>query len=409
MIQELPFGKNSRSGARLTCRVFSSYIFYFWKKARPRMSGSYLKKVRIFLSGREEPRSLSGAGLDNYLAGGWYRMGQTMFTVQFLRSGNRYFSALWLRLPLTSQMQFSPRLRKLLARNRRLFEVNFQPAVFDQEKENLYRRYRLFFKDPLPEEELEQGLNERRRKNKFNTWEVTIRHEGKLVAFSMFDLGKQSLASIIGVFEPRLAKYSLGLQTMLEEIEFGRQRGMRYFYPGYIVPGNPRFDYKTRIGQVEYFDRTTRKWQLLRSLNPADIPLVQMETRLEYLAKLMSAAGQEHRLWYYPHFDYYIYDQLELRLPPDLLEYPIFLEWKSLKPAEDYYVIIFDYEQQVYRLVACWGIKVNLLSTLLFWELLDSKDNFLQILKIKTELLASPDAESFVDAVVVLQSGWEEK
>ena len=31
-----------------------------------------------------------------------------------------------------------------------------------------------------------------------------------------------------------------------------------YYYPGYVVPGYHRFDYKLKIGEVEFYDPTSQ-------------------------------------------------------------------------------------------------------------------------------------------------------
>ncbi|MBA4056534.1 MAG: arginyl-tRNA--protein arginylyltransferase, partial [Marivirga sp.] len=46
------------------------------------------------------PEKLLPRELDAYLEQGWFRMGQTIFTTNFLNFKNEFYSALWLRIML---------------------------------------------------------------------------------------------------------------------------------------------------------------------------------------------------------------------------------------------------------------------------------------------------------------------
>ena len=62
--------------------------------------------------------------------------------------------------------------------------------------------------------------------------------------FSIFDKGSSALESIKGVWDPDYSSYSLGLYRMLLEEQYGQENNFKYYYPGYIAPGCPSFDYK---------------------------------------------------------------------------------------------------------------------------------------------------------------------
>ncbi|MCB9293514.1 MAG: GNAT family N-acetyltransferase [Lewinellaceae bacterium] len=80
-----------------------------------------------------------------------------------------------------------------------------------------------------------------------DTREVEIYDGANLAAFSFFDVGRQSMYSKQGIYDPAYQKYSLGFFTMLVEIGYALERGCEYYYPGYVVPGNQEFDYKHRV------------------------------------------------------------------------------------------------------------------------------------------------------------------
>jgi arginyl-tRNA--protein-N-Asp/Glu arginylyltransferase len=83
----------------------------------------------------------------------------------------------------------------------------------------------------------------------FDTHCVRIYDENKLIAMGLFDKGKVSIASILNFFDPHYSKYSLGKYIILLIIEKMKEWGMFCYFPGYIVAGKPKFDYKLFLGE----------------------------------------------------------------------------------------------------------------------------------------------------------------
>jgi len=75
-----------------------------------------------------------------------------------------------------------------------------------------------------------------------------------LLAASFFDFGRTSVSSIYGIFDPDERTRSLGIFTMLKEIEFARETGRPLYYHGYAYEGESYYDYKKRFGAIEVFD-----------------------------------------------------------------------------------------------------------------------------------------------------------
>jgi len=194
---------------------------------------------------KNDPFVLSPESLDWYLSRGWYRMGGHIFTTHFLFFQDRPFSAIWIRQGLNTH-KFSKSQRKLMRKNAKLFDLAIGPRVIDEEREELYTRYSANFNgrlSPTISDSLEDYEN---HNGIFNTWETTIRDKvsGKLVGVSYFDLGDTSAASILGIYDPLLSSFSLGYYTMLLEMEFCREQGLEYYYPGYVVPGYSEDNYQ---------------------------------------------------------------------------------------------------------------------------------------------------------------------
>lgn len=209
----------------------------------------------------EHPRSLTPEGLDRYLARGWYRDGQSVFTCRLVLGRTGLCSAVWTRVPLTGWVG-GRSTRKLLRRVRERYSVSVGPAVVDEEHERLYARY-LTVVTGSRSASLEDFLYREALTDVFDTREVQIRDrvDGTLVAFSYFDAGAEALQSLIGVYEPGRARDSLGYATLALEAEWGRDVGFRWLYAGYVLPGDPSMDYKLRLGPPEHWDgHAWRPW-----------------------------------------------------------------------------------------------------------------------------------------------------
>lgn len=290
---------------------------------------------------------LPPALLDHYLAKGWYRMGQSMFTCRFLMFQGQLFPAVWVRLPL-SAYEMTKHQRKLYQRNLSRFQVVTRPGKINMEKERLYQKYRKNFQGRLAPS-LKVSLLDDGNFNLFNTYETCIYDGQELVGFSFFDLGKESIASILGVYHPDFKKYSLGFFTMLLEISFGLENGYTHYYPGYIVPGYPKFDYKTRIGAVECFEEKSQQWIPKTHYPFGDLPTQRMELRLREVKNYLDAWNLPNKLVLYPPYEANLIGYWIL----DYLEYPMLLECMDtmLEPTKT--ILAFDTIRDTYRLYLC--------------------------------------------------------
>jgi leucyl-tRNA---protein transferase len=86
---------------------------------------------------------------------------------------------------------------------------------------------------------------------------------GQPVAASFLDLGKEGVSSVYAIFDPAESRRSLGIFTLLKEIEFARERGYRFYYPGYACHEPSPYDYKKQFAGLEWFD-WEGNWKPLR-------------------------------------------------------------------------------------------------------------------------------------------------
>ncbi|MEZ6195506.1 MAG: arginyltransferase [Planctomycetota bacterium] len=100
------------------------------------------------------------------------------------------------------------------------------------------------------------------------TWEIDYHVGDRLVAWGIFDLLPEIGSSVYFCFDPDESRRSLGVFSMLEEIELTRAGGARWFHPGYYVAGSAAMRYKASYGPAELLVRG--HWApLVRAADPA--------------------------------------------------------------------------------------------------------------------------------------------
>ncbi|HEY0653161.1 MAG TPA: GNAT family N-acetyltransferase [Chryseosolibacter sp.] len=333
------------------------------------------------------PISLSGEELDRYLAEGWFRMGQSIFVTNFLHFKDHFYSAVWLRLRLRdcTNDRNEDKLRKLNAR----FAVDVQKATIDQEKENLFARYRSSVSFE-PSGSLQALLFGRASYNIYNTLEVTVRDNGKLIACGFFDLGKKSVAGISSFYHPDYKKYSLGKFLIYHKIAYARNAGYEFFYPGYFVPGYQPFDYKLNIhpASQQFFDLATSGWYSVRQFSAADSPIQQMKLKLDELQGHLTRQGVASSVLYYEFYDANLVPDLSHM---ELFDFPVFLHYFDLFENAINSLVVYDVRDQRFH----WVIVNSI------WKSdhhPQSPDSYAaHLLKVEGEVTATRDAADMAD------------
>lgn len=329
------------------------------------------------------PDTLAPHQLDVYLAKGWFRMRQTIFTTNFLRFGDRVYSALWLRIQLP-EYQPDTVLQRLLRRNAG-FTVSIGPALVDEAREELYIRYRssLTFE---PMTSLQQLLYGQAQVNIYNTWEVTVRDGDRLIGIGYFDVGADSAAGIVSVYDPEYKKFSLGKYIIACKIDFCRRRGMRFFYPGYFAPGYPAFDYKLSIGyeQMEYLELRSAQWRPISSFVEDIVPVTRMLDQLHALQHLLEEMNIASAVVKYQFFDANLYPELR---GAELFDYPLMLLCRDMPDTDLLPVLVYDVRTFRYKVMECYPVYVSQLVD-------DDPESYSShVLKAVQEGFSSPDAE----------------
>ncbi|NBC07287.1 MAG: GNAT family N-acetyltransferase [Bacteroidetes bacterium] len=338
------------------------------------------------------PEMMIPEELDAYLAKGWYRMGQTIFTTHFLCFGRSFYSAIWVRLPLTGY-RFRKSLRKIFNRNRRHFEVTTGAASINAEKERLYRRYKSSFSGMLAPT-LRDALLDGEDFNIYQTREVRVYDGDRLIALSYFDLGEHSVASITGIYDPDYDKYSLGFYTMLEEIHYAQEAGLLYYYPGYVVPGYPRFSYKLRIGEVEYYSLPHQAWRPYEELTSPQVPIQLMESKLGGMAQYLMHQGVAAELLYYPLFEANLFGFWQA----PYFDYPMFLLCSQRKNKRKFLCVVYDPRSGQYELLVCALFDdLQLYFNHSYTASFDKRYNFVELLVVESSLRSSTEPQEIME------------
>ena len=196
--------------------------------------------------------------LDKYLAIGWFRMVDRMFTTSFIEPEGVVLFVYWLRYNVAA-VKTGRKQKDIINRNKN-FSVTFKPLYITAELEALFAMYKRI--KPFVGY---YSLSEAFRTNGpiFDTWVVEIRDENNLlIAAGIFDKGTDSIAGIMNFYHPDFERNSPGKMLMLAKIYYCRQNGFAYYYPGYITNVPSRFNYKLFADKMaaEVYEPDSRTW-----------------------------------------------------------------------------------------------------------------------------------------------------
>jgi arginyl-tRNA--protein-N-Asp/Glu arginylyltransferase len=291
---------------------------------------------------------LEQSELDRYLFSGWRPTGQSMYTSDFLRTeDDELRGCIQLRLPLAGHA-FRKRHRRLLRRNGQRFRYTTAPAAApDEAMLEVNRRYMSLYPNKTREDLAYHITGEFERKV-LPTQVLRVFDDDRLVAFSFYDLGAKITYSKAGIYDPAYAKYSLGMYTMLLEVQLAMERGHQHYYPGYFAPSYPLFDYKIELGKMEYRDILTGRWNALprdRSQYPED-PKAVNQRALEKMAEELRDNGLAVRYREYPSFTG------RFRYPQDgggMVDAPLMLVLGRRLPLGRFRIITYENHTGHYR------------------------------------------------------------
>ena len=293
------------------------------------------------------PDRLTPEDLDSYLDRGWFRIGQAMMTCRVVQFDGVLRPAIWTRLPLDGH-RFRRSARRVLTRNAERFRVEVGDVRIDNAREDLYQRYRRIARGERSST-LDDFLYGESDRDVFDTREIRVWDGDHLAAFSWFDVGGQAVQSLIGVYDPELSKHSLGFYTMLLEVQHSVELGLRFHYPGYVLPGDPAMDYKLRLGEVEFLDPWSRLWRPMAFLETIPLPTERLDDGLSAARDALLSVGVAAELRRYPWFEAPAWQ-------PDLaacLDQPMVVECFPNKRSSSLLLVTHEVDRGSFSLIRC--------------------------------------------------------
>lgn len=200
--------------------------------------------------------------MDELLALGWYRMHQSIFTSSHIGLDDIY-RVHWLRYAI-HEIKNHASHRRMCTRNKDFSHTIEDFTILREDHVNLYKKYRasIDFDGAWSIQESLFG-EEYQVKNIYNTKCISVFDGDKLIAGGYFDVGDQTAASILHFFDPDYSRYSLGKYLILLTIDYLKSNHYEFYYPGYVVEGVSKMNYKLFLGKEEaqYFDPETVTWK----------------------------------------------------------------------------------------------------------------------------------------------------
>jgi leucyl-tRNA---protein transferase len=189
--------------------------------------------------------------MDLLWANGWRHFGTYFFRYNLAFYENNIRRVLPLRIRL-SDFSLSKSQRRVLRKNQDLQTI-IRPVEITLEKEILFERHKRRFKENAPLS-LYDFLSFDAARVPCEALEICVYREGSLLAASFFDVGERAVSSIYAMFAPEETARSLGIFTLLLEIDWAQKHEKSFFYQGYAYEGNSFYDYKKRFRALEKFD-----------------------------------------------------------------------------------------------------------------------------------------------------------
>ena len=225
-------------------------ILYSRPEFTPPMPCPYLPgKVLVYASFYAD--SLDCRELTWLLSRGWRKFGHNFFRPAC--PGCR--ACVPLRVPVE---RFRPsRSQERVLRRCAHVRVTFGPLRYESPLFDLYQRHSLVrFGQEHSFEDFAASLHSPSCPAVLSRYEV----DGRLVGAGYLDRGSDGLSSVYFVFDPDVSRLSLGIFSVLREIQETARLGLQHYYLGYVVPGCERMAYKAGFAPHQLFDWDDGLW-----------------------------------------------------------------------------------------------------------------------------------------------------
>lgn len=205
-----------------------------------------------FINEEFHAENVSPAQMDTLWENGWRHFGTHFFRYNLGIYEFDIRRVIPLRIRL-GDFSLSKSQRRILRKNSDLKTV-IAPIEITTDAEVIFARHKLRFGHGVPDS-VYDFLSRSPSKEPCEAKQLSVYYAGdRLIAESYFDIGGKAISGIYAMFEPEYASRSLGIFTMLKEIEFAIDSGKEFYYPGYCYDGDSFYDYKKRFRGSEGYD-----------------------------------------------------------------------------------------------------------------------------------------------------------
>lgn len=195
--------------------------------------------------------------IDAYFANGW----SLSLDHDFWRNDSEGFGRrLYRTFPTRYRLKdfvLSKSLRRVLKKNSDL-KVIIRPLRISPRKSALYEKHYVRYgekswatlarKYPYPSKRLPKEM------------EVCVFKNRQLVACSIFLVTEKSVQSNSAFWDLNQPNRSLGILTVLLEMQYAIRKRKDFYYLGAYYKQNPNFQYKTRFPGLEFYDWDNNRW-----------------------------------------------------------------------------------------------------------------------------------------------------
>jgi arginyl-tRNA--protein-N-Asp/Glu arginylyltransferase len=195
--------------------------------------------------------SVSPTQMDTLWENGWRHFGTHFFRYNLGIYEFDIRRVIPLRVRL-AEFSLSKSQRRVLRKNSDLKTV-IAPIEITTDAEAIFARHKHRFDYGVPDS-VYDFLSLSPSKEPCEAKQLSVYAGDSLIAESYFDIGDKAVSGIYAMFEPEYASRSLGIFTMLKEIEFAINSGKEFYYQGYCYDGDSFYDYKKRFRGTEAYD-----------------------------------------------------------------------------------------------------------------------------------------------------------
>ncbi|OHX65470.1 GNAT family N-acetyltransferase [Flammeovirga pacifica] len=202
---------------------------------------------------------VSPSQYDYLLAAGYRHFGENFFRYNINFHNDQVCNVLPLRIPLL-QFSLSKSQKKIL--NKAVdFTCSIEKVSIDDTTHQMFEIHKKKFHDNVPNSIFDFLAKINTSATPTKIYELRVYDKDQIIAISYIGLGEKSLSSIYGMYDPSYSKFSLGILTMLLEIQFGMANDFIYYYHGYCYDIPSFYDYKKKFKPLERLNWEHNKWE----------------------------------------------------------------------------------------------------------------------------------------------------